>query len=171
VPCIPDPLGIVPCTDGGTPVATIPPCSPARKRRFGTHLNVSGVASSFACLCNPSRVLFRLLSTRSRTISTADGTRSLGPCLRRTRLNLLTTQGSARPQAIQYFRFNLSQLGHIIPTLTDSGYRSFEPGQGDCPILLRPSSAFTEPSRPPADGSICQPARNPICPESLSRHI
>jgi hypothetical protein len=54
-------------------VATIPPCSPAGKHHFGTHLNVSGVASSFACLCNPYHALFHLLSTRSQAISTADG--------------------------------------------------------------------------------------------------
>jgi hypothetical protein len=50
--------------------------------------------------------------------------------------------GWTKPQAIQHFHFNLSQPGHIISILTDSGYRSFEPGQGDCPILLRPSSVF-----------------------------
>jgi hypothetical protein len=80
--------------------------------------------------------------------------------------------GGTKPQAIQHFRFNLSQPGHIISILTDSGYRSFEPGQGDCPILLQPSSVFyAEPSCSLADGSIFQPARNPICPESLSCHI
>ena len=33
-PFMPDPLEITPCTGGGTPVANIPPRSPARKRRF-----------------------------------------------------------------------------------------------------------------------------------------
>jgi len=67
---------------------------------------------------------------------------SLGPCLCRTQLDLLTTQGSARPQAIQHFCFNSSQPGHIISMLTDSRYRSIKPVQGDCPILLWPSSVF-----------------------------
>jgi hypothetical protein len=67
-------------------VATIPPCSPAQKHCFGTHLDVSGVATSFACLCNPCCALFRLLSTRSRAISTADGTGIIREKRKRTNL-------------------------------------------------------------------------------------
>ncbi|KIJ99988.1 hypothetical protein K443DRAFT_101232, partial [Laccaria amethystina LaAM-08-1] len=66
------PPKITPCTAEGTPMAIIPPCSPARKRRLGMHLYSERGSLALFCLTSQSiRGVFRLPSTRSRAIGTA----------------------------------------------------------------------------------------------------
>ncbi|KIK05945.1 hypothetical protein K443DRAFT_90458, partial [Laccaria amethystina LaAM-08-1] len=62
---IPDPPTIIPCTGEGTPMAIIPPPSPAQKHRLGMH--PSGERGSLVSLLNYAvhRLVVRLLSTRS----------------------------------------------------------------------------------------------------------